>query len=198
MQGQGGYAGISRVLGALPATPAEAAEAAGVRVEIARHWLLHLQRMGVLVITAKVRVGVKHYTCVYDLARDGVESLPELRRLTRKQAPDVGLINVAAILRELAMPCTVRDLSEATGIDVRSLHRILGLMRAANVARVSGWVRVSNGYAPAWQLGRGRDAVKPAPLSRKVINARAWAARRERLAMRPLLSVTAPVERQAA
>jgi hypothetical protein len=197
MNGRGGYATLLQALGALPATPAEAAAAAGASTDVVRTWLLHLQRMGVLAITAKVRVGLKHYTRVYDWARDGVESLP-LKEPKRREAPDVTLIHFAALAREMVMPCTVRDLSEATGMDVRSLHRLLGLMRAANVARVSGWVRKSNGYAAAWQLGKGRDAAKPAPQSRKVINARAWAARRERLAMRPLLSAAAPAERQAA
>jgi len=198
MNGRGGYATLMQALGALPATPAEAAAAAGASTDVVRTWLLHLQRMGVLAITGKLQLGVKHYTCVYDWARDGVESLPPLKEPKRREAPDVMLIHFAALARELVMPCTVVDLCESTGIDRRSLHRLLAMMRAANVARVSGWVRKGNGHAAAWQLGKGRDAAKPAPQSRKVINARAWAARRERLAMRPLLSVAAPADRRAA
>lgn len=193
MNGQGGYATICAALGALPATAAEAATAANAKPEVARNWLMHLERMEVLRIAAKRRVGVKHFVAVYDWAHTGNDSLPPVREPKRRAQPDAGLIHMAALIRELQTASTVRELSEATGFDRRSLHRILDLMREANIARIGQWVRVANGWAPAWQLGRGRNAAKPAPLSRSAINAKAWAARRERLAVRAVHSaLTAP------
>ena len=193
MNGQGGYSTICAALGALPATAAEAATAADARPDVVRNWLMHLERMEVLRIAEKRRVGPKHFIAVYDWARDGAESLPPVREPKKRARPDAGLIHMAALIREMQTAGTVRELSEATGFDRRSLHRILDLMREANIARVSQWVRVANGWAPAWQLGRGRNAAKPAPQDRSAINARAWAARRERLAVRAVHSaLTAP------
>ncbi len=199
MSGRAGYASICAGLSVLPATPAKVAEATGYGQDIAEKWLRNLHRMGILRIASRDQVAPKVYVDTFDWAGDGKPSLPAKRQPPKRAVPPILLINLAAMLRELSMGCTVTELAEVSGLCRRSAAEVVTLMREHRLLRIVRWEWCRTVWAPVYQRAKGKDAPRPEKEPRKVLNARAWARRRERLNVRAMHSaLTAPVETREA
>jgi hypothetical protein len=76
---------------------------------------------------------------------------------------------------------SVQEVVEEIGIHKTTVHGVLKVFRSADVARICRWEKVATEVIPHWSFGSAPDAKRPKPLSRKVVNQRAWARRKERL-----------------
>ncbi len=80
---------------------------------------------------------------------------------------------MVALLRRLG-PMTTRELAEEMGYaDFRACHNLIRKNRVA-VHIVRWWVKVGTPGRPepVWGAGKGKDATKPPPATRKTLNAR--------------------------
>lgn len=177
----GGYGRMLRLLGALPCTDVTAAAAAGVKLEAARAWLRWFVQQRVVRIAHKEHVGVRRYVVTYAMRGDDEGTLEPVRRRKDARQPSALVIALSSVLRELRTPQTIAEVVETTGWDRRTLTRVLTDARTCGVAYIAKWERGVTTPTPVWALGRARDAKKPSRTPRKVVQAKAWARRNERL-----------------
>lgn len=185
-----GYEPIIRVLAALPGTDAQVQQRVGedIPMQTVTDWLRSAVRTGIARIERVEHVGPRLFARHYALgpgpsavwqhaSRDG----------GRSHTTVIALATLFDALRH--GPMVVADLADETGMDRRVLHRTLDLLRQHGMARVAQWPRDAYGRpAAAWSLGSEPDIRKPRPTPRKVVNARAWARRRDKLQHRRVLA----------
>lgn len=178
-----GYAPLIRLLSLLPATHHDL-EAAGFKCDYLRQNLRSLRAAGVICISdIQKRPGSQSRRPVYSMGSVGLKC----REGDKAPKPKYFAIMLASVLKQLAVPSSVAEISEATGIGQGEVRDILRAMKAGKLIRVAAWeVRYSVRVAH-YELGNAPDAKKPRAFTTKETNARYWAAR---VAKRKALEVT--------
>lgn len=185
-----GYADMIRVLGALPGTIEQVtAKVGGPTEETVVRWLRAAVRLRIVHVASIERTGRWLYSRTFAMGPGAASS--SWARKTRVP-PGILWATLASILRALAEgPVTVLELCERTAVDRRQLHDLLALLRAANLARIASYEPASTNWAPEWEAGSAPNAPWPKRQPRSVVNARAWAKRRDKLAHLQLIAATA-------
>lgn len=192
---------LLRMLVCLPASSVEIARRIGSDEQVVSRWLWQCRLKGLVHCThvehVRPHVFVRHWAMGPGV---NAESPNDSRRRGRSVKPVEAVVTFGLVWRALENPHTAPELAEVTGIDHRSVNKLLKQFREAKMAHISGWQPVAHSYAPEWTRGHGQTARRPAPLPRKVVNARAWQRRKEKLAALALQqALTAPMqEREAA
>ena len=190
-----GYEPIIRALALLAQHPGSSAEQVhalmpGIALTTIVEWLRSAERTGLAHIERVEHVGprlfVRHYAA-------GPGQSARWPHRSKDGGRSLSIVLTIAAMREAMLePATVSEIVSEVGLDRRVAHRILGLLRAYGMARVSAWVPDAYGRpCAAWSWGAGESVRKPRPKSRKVTNARAWAKRRDKLAHLQLIAATA-------
>lgn len=148
--------------------------------------LRDLRRVGVAATVGKEPCGVRSRQIVVGMleSRDGER---EAGLVAVRSAGNGRKLPVNAIaFRELWWAMvegggTVADLAEASGLHRTAVRRAVNALKEGGKARIGSWESLGNGWAPYWVMGVGSDAKRPSKEPRKVVSARYWARRRERL-----------------
>lgn len=114
----------------------------------------------------------------------------------KRDKPTLELIVFKALLRNLEEASTKSCLVEEVGINRRTAELFIRCARAWRIVYVSKWVKAgtSNTWAPCWKLGSHGDALRPEPEPRKVINARQYIKRAERIRVQQIQqALTQPI-----
>lgn len=165
-----GYAIYLRILTMLPATSFDVAPKIGCRQDQAACYLRNMNRAGLVTPVGFDRPVKKGVRIIYGPGNG-----------TRASAPPIEVSNLALFIAALKRGGTMRALSQLTGMHHRQAVQIVAMMRASGMVHIAEWCIDSRTPAPVYQYGAGQDAKRPAPLPRKVVNARYWAARRDKL-----------------
>ena len=179
-----GYAVYLRILALLPATSFAVAEAIGCHPTQASCYLRNMNRAGLATPVGFDRPVKKGVRIIYGPG-NGV----------RAGRPPIEASNLALFIAALKRGGTIPQLCASTGVHRRQAQQIVALMREAGQLHIADWCTETRTPTAVYQYGSGQDAKRPSRLSRKVVNARYWAARRDKLrqaeVMRALAGVAA-------
>lgn len=180
-----GYRDMIAVLGYLPGTIEEIASRTGLTDLIVGRWLRQAQLLRLVHVSKVEHVGPWLFARTFAIGPGEPCAWPHDSR-KRRRHPGVLMATLAAIYRAIEEPHTAPEISEETGVHGRQLHDLLVLMQDAGLARRAGWHCVGTNWIAEWGRGPGADVARPRRQSRKVVNAKAWRRRRERLAAQAL------------
>lgn len=164
-----GYAVYLRILTLLPATSFAVADVIGCKTDQAACYLRNMNRAGLVTPVGFDRPVKKGVRIVYGHG-NGI----------RAGKPPIEASNLALFLAALKRGGTIPQLCASTGVHRRQAQQIVSLMRESGQAHIADWCTETRTPTAVYLYGSGTDAKRPAPLSRKVVNARYWAARRDK------------------
>lgn len=156
-----------RLLSAMPGTPGEIGQKCGMTTEKVRQvcrsfWRLNLCHPG-------GRAGnPRNYEAVWLIgdgdAVDGIRA----HMIARSNAAHIAF---ASLWREFEIGASAHEAASNTGVNRRTVYKVLDAMRECGVVHICGWERNEYGRAYAmWQLGEGKNVRKPKPKSDAEIN----------------------------
>lgn len=168
------YRRLARLMAMLPATSKDIAEEMGVTQRGLGLWTRHLRAEGI------VDYGPMRQ-------REGRLIVPgNGRRYTLATIEaSAGVRTWCRAWHALASRQTSDSLAAAIGVHRRTASDLLRQLRLNGLIRVGGWELRVQTYSPVWDRLPALDVPKPAREPRVEVNARFWAARRERMASGP-------------
>lgn len=165
------YGRLSRMLAMLPATTEQIADELDVARGSVCKWARHLRAEGLIGYGPMVQ---RH-------GRTLVVGNGRRFELARREASEA----VAKFCRAWHMLATrhsTDDVAAAFGMRRRTVSEMLREMRTAGLIRVCGYELRGQTYAPIFDRLPAPDVSRPGREPRSDVNARYWAARRERMA----------------
>lgn len=189
--GQSGWLLYARVLRCTAyggATAIEAAQALGVCLQTMRKLLRRLHALRLVHIAAWEPVGTHNMPVARFVLGDGEDARYVYRKrrgptaktgvapLMKAIKPRPELTAFASIVRTLqAGPCTVAALAQFCGLNQSFLYKLVKTMHELRLLRIADWELRLYGGCPgrvyAFEVD-GRDAPRPKPVQRQVIDAR--------------------------
>jgi hypothetical protein len=165
------YRRLARLMAMLPATTKDIAEETGVTQRGLGLWTRHLRAEGIIGYGAMRQ-------------REGRLIVPGNghRYALAKIEASAGVQTWCRAWHALAARQTSDSLAAVLGIGRRTACDLLRQLRLNGLIRVGGWEVRGQSYAPVWDRLPAPDVPKPGREPRTEINARFWAARRERMA----------------
>lgn len=188
-----GMPGYVRLLASLrddPAPVSEFRERHGLSYCGSYYFIMGLYRLGRIHVSGWVLEHRKRPLAVFSYGA-GVDAMPPDLTLSGKPStggrlpsrtnPSTSLVALEYALRTLEQPSTQDDLCEACGLDKATMRKTVKELVRCGFAHIKAWdTTIKNGPPrPVYIQGHGRTAPKPPKESRKAINARHWARRRE-------------------
>jgi len=92
-----------------------------------------------------------------------------------------------AIKELLEHPCTAYELTDVTGLHIKTVQDLMRVFARHKVVHIAGWEPNGRGIdtTPVWKLGKGRNVAR-----RRKTRAQVSADYRERKAMREMVNLT--------
>lgn len=158
------YQSFVLAMAALPCDAEGMAAAAGITRNRMYHLAPQMRRLGLIRVIGKERTG-KIQRVIYGIG-DGTPDLTVKCRFSSLA------FQLALVWREMAEPVQTKSVAETTGVNWRVVHSIVRYLRKAGIAHIGGWEWSGTAPVAEFQRGRGRDAKRPAPMSRSEQNRR--------------------------
>lgn len=192
-----------------PMTIPELAEQFSMSDAAAADFVVSLHKLGEAHITSWKSEPGTHTKPVYVVGAGEDAKQPEWRgrhripgvRLYERSRPKSDVIAMVSLLRAMAEPKCMAELTAETGMAHQTVLRGLKYLRESGMARIAEWERRDMGGAPVafFALGMGRDAPRPKPNGQTLNRQKYWAGRTARNGiLRVVRALAANEEREAA
>ena len=199
--GQFSFILLSDILFSLPGTTRDVAQRSGICLYRAVNLMRQMHALKLVHKASFERHGPRHAPMAVWAPGEGVDAIPMTKAgVPRRPHPhakaqrlSAQIIAFGSLMRALREPKTVAALVQETGIGLRAAGGFVKHLRETGRVRIASWERSRYMWAAEYMLGTGKSAERPAPMTKKELNARWNGARAHRARQRAVeLAIVRP------